>query len=254
MSPGRWWTDCFSPHADLPPRKLEDAFRDSNDKEPLSHTRHYYYQEDYEQALRDYKVTIEYKHLKQHAPGGVYLVPALESLRHFYGVIFIRRGIYTNGIFKFQLTLPKLYNDVDQHPQLVFTSNVYNPHVDPLSGKLDVETAYPEWDPTRHYLVTILTFVKKIFYAKDYADAQANPKAKVLHQSNPDEFRQRVDECVRESQKQVYKDNVVQSTARFTEEQLSHRVLHDLLVQNVKDPTNVSSQALLAMIEKVSKV
>ena len=41
---------------------------------PSSSTLSTYFQEEREQALRDYKVTIEYKHLKSHAPGGVYLI------------------------------------------------------------------------------------------------------------------------------------------------------------------------------------
>jgi hypothetical protein len=93
-----------------------------------------FYQEEREQALRDYKVTIEYKHLKSHAPGGVYLIPSFDDLRKFYGVIFVRRGPFTNGIFKFQLVLPKRYNDINQHPDITFTSTVYNPYVDPTNG------------------------------------------------------------------------------------------------------------------------
>jgi hypothetical protein len=50
------------------------------------------WKEERESALRDYKVTIEYKHLKSHAPGGVYLIPSLHDLREFYGIIFVRRG------------------------------------------------------------------------------------------------------------------------------------------------------------------
>lgn len=97
-------------------------------------------QELQEQSLRDYKVTIEYKHLKSHAPGGVYLVPSLDSLRKFDGVIFVRRGPYTNGIFKFVLELPREYNAVNQHPQIRFLSPIYNPYVDPSTGALDIKS------------------------------------------------------------------------------------------------------------------
>ena len=117
-------------------------------------------QEEREQALRDYKVTIEYKHLKSHAPGGVYLIPSMNNLRHFYGVIFVRRGPFTNGIFKFQLRLPEKYNDVNMWPQITFTSFVYNPYVNPKTGELDIRSAYPEWNPSKHYLVTVLTYLK----------------------------------------------------------------------------------------------
>lgn len=213
----------------------------------------YNYQEEREQALRDYKVTIEYKHLKSHAPGGVYLVPSLRDLRTFYGLIFVRRGPYTNGIFKFVLKLPNEYNALNTHPSIVFSSYVYNPHVDAESGELDLKTAYPRWDPSRHYLVTVLTFLKKIFYAKAFTDAKANAAAKQLFETNPVEYRKQVDECVRESQKEAFV-NEEESTARFTDENLSHRVLRDLLKANVKDPSQISKQAILSMIDKASKV
>jgi ubiquitin-protein ligase len=209
-----------------------------------------------EQALRDYKVTIEYKHLKSHAPGGVYLVPSMDSLRKFYGVIFVRRGPFTNGVFKFELELPLKYNDVNQHPEITFISSIYNPYVDAVTGKLDLKTTYPCWDPSRHYLVTVLTFLKKIFYAKTFDDAIANPEAKTLAQTNPTAFRTKVDQCVRESQITVY-DTAEENddiTLRFSEEKLGHRVLRDLLKGNVKDPAQVSKNLILAMIDKASKV
>jgi ubiquitin-protein ligase len=210
-------------------------------------------QEEREQALRDYKVTIEYKHLKSHAPGGVYVIPSLDDLRTFYGIIFVRRGVFANGIFKFVLRLPLLYNDVDQHPRITFQSEVYNPYVDEATGELDIKTAYPNWDPSKHYLVTVLTFLKKIFYAKSFGDAQANMEARQLAEENTAVYRARVDACVSKSQKDVY-DNDPESVAKFTEEQLSHRVLRDLLKANVKDPAQVSKTALLSMISKASNV
>ena len=207
-----------------------------------------------EQALRDYKVTIEYKHLKQHAPGGVYIVPSFDDLRHFHGVIFVRRGPFTNGIFKFRLRLPEKYNDLNTWPQITFSSYVYNPHVNPKTGELDVRSAYPRWDPHRHYLVTVLTFLKKIFYVKNFGDdARANPAAKKLAKKDPEAYRKKVESCVRESQKAVFV-NVPGCTARFTEETLSHRVLQDLLKRQVNEPSQVNKQVVLNIIDKASKV
>jgi ubiquitin-protein ligase len=203
--------------------------------------------------LRDYKVTIEYKHLKSHAPGGVYLIPSMDSLRHFYGVIFVRRGPFTNGIFKFSLKLPPKYNDTDMWPQIVFSSHVYNPYVNEKTGELDIKSAYPTWDPSRHYLVTVLTYLKKIFYSKNFTDARANPQAKELAETNPDAYRKKVEECVRESQKNVYV-NEEGSTAQFTEEQVSHRVLRDLLKHHIRNENQVTKQAVLTQVEKSRKV
>ncbi|CAB9508754.1 AKT-interacting protein [Seminavis robusta] len=210
-------------------------------------------EEEREQALRDYKVTIEYKHLKSHAPGGVYLIPSMNDLRHFFGIIFVRRGHFTNGIFKFQLRLPPRYNDANMWPEITFSSHVFNPYVDPKTGQLDIKSTYPSWDPTRHYLVTVLTFLKKIFYAKTVKDASANPEAKTLMETEPNEYQKRVDACVRESQKAVFV-NETGSTTKVTDEQLAHRVLIDLLKQNVQDPAQVSKAAILSMIDHASKV
>lgn len=210
-------------------------------------------EEEREQALRDYKVTIEYKHLKSHAPGGVYLIPSMDSLRNFHGIIFVRRGPFTNGIFKFRLSLPPKYNDTNMWPNITFSSRVYNPYVNEKTGQLDVQSAYPTWDPSRHYLVTVLTYLKKIFYSKNFADAKANPSAKSLAERDPQAYKKKVEGCVHESQKSVYV-NEKGSTAKFTEEEVAHRVLRDLLKHHIRSENQVTKQTVLAQIEKARKV
>lgn len=240
----RPFSDCLEDC--LRPRILEDSTNI-----PFSEFRSL--KQEREQALRDYKVTIEFKHLKSHAPGGVYIIPSLSELRTFHGVIFVRRGPFTNGIFKFQLKLPMLYNDLNQHPQIFFLTKVFNPYVNPATGELDIKSTYPRWDPSRHYLVTVLTFLKKIFYAKSFDDAKANPEAREMVMKDPAAYREKVDECVRESQREVF-HNTEDSVLRFTEEELSHQVLRDLLKANIRDPNQISKQAVLAMIDKASNV
>ena len=211
-----------------------------------------------EQALRDYKVTIEYKHLKNHAPGGVYLLPSLDDLRQFHGVIFVRRGPYTNGIFKFELRLPTKYNDVDAWPVVTFKSNVYNPHVDPDTGVLDLRSAYPTWDPHRHYLVTVLTYLKKIFYLKSFPgtfgdDAVVHPAARDLAVSNPAEYRRRVDGCVRDSQRAVFANDGEGSTAKFSEDEVCHQILRDLLHRDGTDPATLTRTQVLDMVREAGE-
>lgn len=203
-----------------------------------------------EQALRDYKVTIEYKHLKQHAPGGVYLIPSFDNLRLFHGVIFVRRGPFTNGIFKFTIRLPERYNDVNAWPDITFSSYVYNPYVNAETGEVDVRAAYPTWDPHRHYLVTVLTYLKKIFYMKTFGDdAKANIEARELAKKDPGAYRKKVESCVRESQKSVFV-NDPGCTAKFVEDDLCHQILRDLLKERLKDPEQVSRAQIFEMVKK----
>jgi len=203
-----------------------------------------------EQALRDYKVTIEYKHLKQHAPGGVFIVPSFDNLRHFHGVIFVRRGPFCNGVFKFQIKLPDRYNDTNAWPQITFSSYVYNPHVDIETGELDVRAAYPVWDPHKHYLVTILTYLKKIFYVKNFGDdAVANKEARDLWKNDPAAYKKKVESCVNESQRSVFV-NDPGSTTKFAENNKCHQILRDMLKNHTKDPSALSRSMVLDMVNE----
>ena len=221
--------------------------------------------------MRDYKLSIEYKHLKQHCPGGVYLVPSFDDLRLFHGVIFVRRGAFTNGIFKFTLQCPPKYNDVGTHPTLLFSSYVYNPHVHPDSGEVDIRVAYPEWDPSKHFLVTVLTYVKRIFYVKDYnelSDEQQrklpNQEALQLFKTNTEGYRRRVLGCVKESQRGIYL-NDPGVTMRFLEPEKQHEILRDMMKEkcggdggdgkaNADDVPNLTREETLEIVERVANM
>lgn len=60
----------------------------------------------------------------------MYLIPHLDDIRQLYGVIFVRRGLYKNGIFRFQITLPPTYNSLGSIPKIEFTPPIFNPLVD----------------------------------------------------------------------------------------------------------------------------
>mmetsp|Transcript_8254 Transcript_8254/g.17945 ORF Transcript_8254/g.17945 Transcript_8254/m.17945 type:complete len:261 (-) Transcript_8254:259-1041(-) len=224
-------------------------------------------QSERDRSLRDHKVAIEYKHLRVHAPGGVYIVPAIDprtqeaDVRSYHGVVFVRRGPYANGVFKFKLRLPPRYNDVGTYPLVRFVSYVYNPHVHPGTGELDLRTAYPQWSPKKHYLVTVLTFLKKIFYVKSFdgggegdaasAPAVANPDAREMHRSDPASYRRRVEECVRDSQRQIYV-NEPGSTFRFTEDGVCLKALREMLLGRPDDEDKVAVDGNTAPLTQLS--
>lgn len=158
------------------------------------------------QSVKDYQLTVEYKHLRVNGPGGVFVIP--RSLREWEGVIFVRRGMYAGGIFKFVLTLPIEYNAKNAWPRIRFLTRVFSPYVDD-KGELDIRAAYPSWDPSCHYVVTALTFLKRIFYVKQgsfegYDENAANKRAAEIYRSDPPEFLRSVEQCVAESVANVY--------------------------------------------------
>jgi len=123
--------------------------------------------------LKVYHLSIEYKALQGHSPSGVYLLPHSSLNRSFVGVIFLRRGLYQNAIFKFQVDVGDSYNSPGcPHPGVTFVNppggNPYHPLIDPASGVLNVPSLVGEWDSKRCFLITLLTFIKKAFYIKEY--------------------------------------------------------------------------------------
>ena len=67
----------------------------------------------------------------KHAPGGVFLMPQFDDIRRLDGVIFLRRGLYRDGVFRFQMSLPHDYNGWNSHPRIIFNPPIYNPLIDP---------------------------------------------------------------------------------------------------------------------------
>lgn len=82
-----------------------------------------------------------------------------------------------------RVELPPDYNDVGTWPVIRFTSSVFNPMVSPTTGELDLKSVFPEWVPGKHYMVTALTYLKKVFYMKDFSYPRpANAEAQTLFQ------------------------------------------------------------------------
>jgi ubiquitin-protein ligase len=136
------------------------------------------------QHLKDFKLAIEFKSLTRNSPAGVYVIPELDSIRNLHGVVFVRRGLYREGVFRFQISLPLEYNDVGTHPEVFFTPPVYNPLINPMTGRLDLkqDESMKEWHPDRHSILTAITFIKKIFYMNSYSEfpVVANEEARSL--------------------------------------------------------------------------
>ena len=174
------------------------------------------------QHLKNVKLAIEYKHLIKHAPSGVVLLPSLDpdNLRSLHGTIFLKRGLYRDGVFRFTVTLPAGYNDANTHPRIAFTPPIYHPLIDPTTGVMDlrVDPALREWVPGRHFLITALLFVKKAFYMKSYdpfSSPLPNDDARTLFDTAPPAFEARAQQAVQESLHRVYEVQPPDTTLQF---------------------------------------
>jgi ubiquitin-protein ligase len=182
------------------------------------------------------------------------MVPSINDIRTFYGVIFIRKGAYANAIFKFTLSLPTAYNGTDTWPSLVFNTPVYNPHVHPHTGELDIQSAYPHWDCLKYHLITVLTFAKKIFYLDFVTDTNkhtfANMEAIQLARNDPEAFQQIIDSHVEQSQRLIF-DNQPGCTLPFQEDAIGHILLLQIMRQELDhDPNLVNRMKVLECVSK----
>ena len=164
------------------------------------------------------------------------MLPEFEDIRMLHGAIFVRRGLYRNGIFRFTMRLQKSYNSLNTHPEIVFTPPVLNPLIDPVTGALDLtcDASMQEWRPESHYIVHALTFLKKIFYLKSFDEfaSIANKQALKLLDADREKYLQRIEECVEYSIAHVY--DVPSSTKCplvFTEDKQAHDSLRTSIIE-----------------------
>ncbi|XP_023349969.1 AKT-interacting protein isoform X1 [Sarcophilus harrisii] len=157
--------------------------------------------------------------VKQKLPG-VYVQPSYRSALMWFGVIFIRHGLYQDGVFKFTVYIPDNYPDGDC-PRLVFDIPVFHPLVDPISGELDVKRAFAKWrlvfsfllieycmkEPWRlksshfsfrrnhNHIWQVLMYARRIFYKID-TTTPLNPEAAVLYEKDIQLFKSKVVDSV----------------------------------------------------------
>ncbi|CAI5703513.1 unnamed protein product [Peronospora effusa] len=197
------------------------------------------------QTMKDYGLMIEYKHLRQHVPSGIYVLPSFDHSRVWYGTIFIHAGLYRNGIFKFTIFLPESYNGPGTYPRIVFNTNVFHPYVYKETKQLDLHPKFPEWDPELHYMVAVLTYLKGIFYMKDFPERSlvANSNALDMFRHDPENYVNKVEECVDESLTNVY-NNEQGSTIRFTKHNPAHDNLQQELFAQLDATSAIAPQTL----------
>ena len=124
-----------------------------------------------QRALKDYQVMLEFRHLKLHSPSGIYILPSFNSLRQWSGVLFVRRGIYKGGIFRFEMVLPRSYPADGACPRVKFQTPIFHPHVDPKSGEVDILSHFGgKWVAGEHYIVLVLQVMKTMMEVTSQKD------------------------------------------------------------------------------------
>ena len=78
----------------------------------------------------------------------------------WYGVVFVHKGYYRSGVFKFRMTIPENYPN--HPPSVTFLTEMFHPLVD-TQGNLSLSQQFATWRPYQDYLFHVLHYVKNIF-------------------------------------------------------------------------------------------
>ncbi|KAI9205704.1 ubiquitin-conjugating enzyme/RWD-like protein [Polychytrium aggregatum] len=116
----------------------------------------------YSNHFRKYELLIEYKNLREpeHCPTGVYVMPSIDNIYEWYGVIFIHRGYYKEGVFKFFIEIPEQYPYAP--PRVEFITSLFHPLVS-KDGRFSLDQQFATWRPRIDNICHILHYIKNSF-------------------------------------------------------------------------------------------
>ncbi|KAK6178578.1 hypothetical protein SNE40_013335 [Patella caerulea] len=157
----------------------------------------------YDPYFQEYCLMAEYNQVQNQKIPGVYVMPSALSPFVWNGFIFVREGLYQEGVFRFTMTIPDTYPDSDC-PQLLFDFPIFHPIIHPVTGDLDVKRGFPKWRRNVNHLWQVLMYVRRIFYKIDTANPW-NKEAANLYEQDMDLFKKKVAETVGVSQENVKK-------------------------------------------------
>jgi len=148
----------------------------------------------YGSFFQEHSIMAEFNHLKKTRLPGVYVIPSYFNPLVWFGVVFIRQGIYQDGVFRFTLDIPKNYPDGDC-PSITFRPAVYHPFVDPSTGKLDLARGFNSWRANVNHIWQILLYMRRIFYKFD-TNNPVNGQAASLYDSDVNAYKKKVKEYI----------------------------------------------------------
>ncbi|KPI93830.1 Protein crossbronx-like [Papilio xuthus] len=187
--------------------------------------------ESYSIYHQEYIIMAEYRMLQTENLQGIYVIPSYENSLLWFGVIFVRSGVYEGGVFRFTLTLPEKFPN-DSVPVVTFTSKLYHPAVNANTGVLNLNEVFPQWDRKQHHIWQILKYLHLIFNNLNFK-SPANVDASVAFKNNRKVFLEKVKECVMSSIDHIYDDPPVDDKHYITfkpyDPELHETVTNDML-------------------------
>ncbi|RIA99604.1 ubiquitin-conjugating enzyme/RWD-like protein [Glomus cerebriforme] len=123
-----------------------------------------------DECFRKMDLMIEFTNLRNpnHCPSGVYVMPSADNFHTWFGVLFVHKGYYKNGVFKFKLDIPSDYPERPPAVKFIFNlinnnDGLFHPLVDPNTGSFSLSQQFKDWTPHKYYIFHVLHYIKKSF-------------------------------------------------------------------------------------------
>ncbi|CAG9531023.1 unnamed protein product [Cercopithifilaria johnstoni] len=157
------------------------------------------------EMITEHIIMSEYAMICRDPIDGLYAVPGARNKFEWFGLLFIRRGVYAGAIFRFTLHLPLDFPSTEL-PTVVFDLDVFHPHVNPATRELDLKKYFVGgWKSDQHHLYHILLIVQRTFFTFDSNPTTcANTEAAALLRDNRELYRMRASELIRKSRSVIY--------------------------------------------------
>lgn len=124
---------------------------------------------------------------------GIYLSPSFTNPQTWFGLIYVRYGVYSRASYRFIIIMgndqydpgtmkfPRNHENATQKssqnhenhsywrlPRIFFygPTKPYHPHIHPTTGELNLGWYFKEWDEKRHHIWHCLKCLKHLFYSK----------------------------------------------------------------------------------------
>lgn len=176
--------------------KMIDRFKSENSISPSQSFLPYFH---------EYCLISEFNMVGKRYIPGLYVMPSAKSPFLWFGVLFVRSGVYQGAMLRFNLYISEGFPD-SHTPNVVFETPVFHPSIDEDTLELNVKSAFPEWRRDVNHLWQVLQYTYSVFHKME-SKAPLNKLAAHLYQTDQDEFMRRVNFCILKSKELIYECN-----------------------------------------------
>ncbi|XP_033227659.1 protein crossbronx homolog isoform X2 [Belonocnema kinseyi] len=188
---------------------------------------------EYAAFLQEYNILSEYNILRSQDLKGIYVIPSAQNPFLWFGVQFIRQGVYQGGVFRFTITLPSSFPE-GGCPTVNFQTKIFHPLINPDTGELNTSWGFVDWRKTNR-VWQLIQYITKVLTKVDSKMVPINEEASLLLETNLEEFRERAKNCVKESLNQVYNPASTEDPHYITFSPYDND-LHDPIRQEIYKP------------------